>query len=199
MNFLVLCLALTASPAAPAKSAKSATAPSVAPAAAGQTTPVEGCGGQGESGECHHGASCAGSTPAPQKTTDASLLLRGDKLKGLAPVTLETLLANPADYDGKAVSITAKVRKSCERKGCWMELASSEKAPGVRVTFKDYGFFVPLDSAGKTAKVEGTVKVAELSPERAKHYESEGAMVAKDKSGKYREVQLVANGLELRK
>ncbi len=162
---------------------------------------VEGCGGQGEAGECHHGASCAGATaaaPAPEGA-DAALLVRGDKLKGLAPVTLETLLANPAEYDGKAVSITAKVRKACERKGCWMELASSEKTPGVRVTFKDYGFFVPLDSAGKTAKVEGTVKVAELSPERAKHYESEGAKVAKDKSGKYREVQLIAAGVELRK
>ncbi len=126
-------------------------------------------------------------------------MTRGDKLQGLKAVTLEALLASPADYEGKAVSVTAKVRRACERKGCWMELAASEAAPGVRVTFKDYGFFVPLDSAGSTAKVEGTVKVAELSPERAKHYESEGAKVAKDKSGKYREVQLVASGLELRK
>ena len=127
------------------------------------------------------------------------VLTRGEKLKGLTPVTLETLLASPAQYDGKSVAITAKVRRACERKGCWMELAESESAPGVRVTFKDYGFFVPLDSAGSTVKVEGLVKVAELSPERAKHYESEGAKVAKDKDGKYREVQLVAEGLELRK
>ncbi len=127
------------------------------------------------------------------------MLTRGDKLKGLKAVTLETLLASPAEYDGKTVAVTAKVRRACERKGCWMELAAAENAPGVRVTFKDYGFFVPLDSAGSTAKVEGTVKVAELSAERAKHYESEGAKVAKDKDGKYREVQLVASGLELRK
>lgn len=80
-----------------------------------------------------------------------------------------------------------------------MELAPTDKGPGVRVTFKDYGFFVPLDSAGSTAKVEGTVKVAELSPERARHYEAEGAKVAKGKDGKYREVQLVALGVELRK
>ena len=58
------------------------------------------------------------------------------------------------------------MRKACEKKGCWMELAADAKGPGVRVTFKDYGFFVPLDSAGRTAKVEGVVKVAELSESR---------------------------------
>jgi hypothetical protein len=37
----------------------------------------------------------------------------------------------------------------------------------VRVTFKDYGVFVALDSAGSTAKVEGVVKVAMLEEARA--------------------------------
>jgi hypothetical protein len=127
------------------------------------------------------------------------VLTRGEKLKGLTQVPLLSLLSSPADFDGKTVAVEATVRKACERKGCWMELAGAEKGPGVRVTFKDYGFFVPLDSAGSTARVEGTVKVTELAAERAKHYESEGAQVAKDKDGKYREVQLVALGVELRR
>ncbi len=189
MNALLLFLALAAAPVGVSKSQPAAK--TAAPAA----TSCEAGEAKLESGECHHG-------PAEAKvetTSDAALLTRGEKLKGLPAVTLETLLASPAQYDGKAVAVTAKVRKNCERKGCWMELASSENAPGVRVTFKDYGFFVPLDSAGKTAKVEGLVKVAELSAERAKHYESEGAKVPQDKSGKYSEVQLVASGLELRK
>jgi hypothetical protein len=190
MNALLLSLALAAAPAV-----KSAPAPVAKPAVTS-----DACEGDADSkteaGECHHAPTSA----APMASGgDAVLLTRGEKLKGLTPVKLESLLATPADYEGKSVSVTAKVRKSCERKGCWLELASSDKAPGVRVTFKDYGFFVPLDSAGKTAKVEGLVKVAELSPERAKHYESEGALVAKDKNGKYREVQLVAEGVELRK
>ncbi len=73
--------------------------------------------------------------------------------------------------------IEGQVRKACEKKGCWMELATATdaKGPGVRVTFKDYGFFVPLDSAGSQARVEGVVQVAELSENRAKHYEGEGA------------------------
>ncbi len=135
-------------------------------------------------------------TAAPE-TSD--VLQRGEKLKGLPPVTLAKVLEAPSDFDGKTVAVEAKVRKACTAKGCWMELSASDKGPGVRVTFKDYGFFVPLDSAGRTAKVEGTVKVATLSPEKAKHYEAEGAQVAKDKDGTYREVQLVATGVELRK
>lgn len=144
--------------------------------------------------DCHGAGAQAAAAPAK---SDGSILVRGEKLKGLTPVTLDKLLTSPTEFEGKDVQVEAKVRKACEKKGCWMELG--DKGPGVRVTFKDYGFFVPLDSAGSTAKVEGTVKVAELAPEKAKHLEAEGAKVAKGKDGKYREVQLVALGVELRR
>jgi hypothetical protein len=137
--------------------------------------------------------------PASEAKPADEVLLRGEKIKGANPVTLTALMGAPVDFAGKTVLLEGTVRKACERKGCWMELAADDKAPGVRITFKDYGFFVPLDSAGRKAKVEGEVKVAELSEAKAKHYESEGAKVAKDKDGKYREVQLVASGVELRK
>jgi hypothetical protein len=153
-------------------------------------------GKEGQACGCNHDQMTSAAAPA---ASTSPVTARGEKLKGLELVAFEKLLASPKDYDGKTVALEAKVRKACTKKGCWMELASSDKGPGVRVTFKDYGFFVPLDSAGSTAKVEGTVKVAELSPEKAKHYESEGAQVAKDKDGKFREVQLVALGVELRK
>lgn len=145
-------------------------------------------------------ADCGHDTAAAAPTTGTgATLVRGEKLKGAQAVELTKLLASPADFDGKTVSVEAKVRKACEKKGCWMELAGADNGPGVRVTFKDYGFFVPLDSAGSTAKVEGVVKVAMLDEAKAKHYEAEGASVPKGKDGKYREVQLVAVGVELHK
>ena len=58
---------------------------------------------------------------------------------------------------------------------------------------------VPVDAAGSQARVEGVVKVADLSEETAKHYASEGALVPRGADGKAREVQLVASGVELRK
>jgi hypothetical protein len=164
----------------------------------------DGCKGEGKDKHAHaKGDSCdhpkggGSDAAAAPKAKGGELLLRGDKLKGAQKVELAALLAKPADLEGKTVQLEGKVRKACERKGCWMELAAADKGPGVRITFKDYGFFVPLDSAGSTAKVEGVVKVAALSDETARHYESEGATVPRGKDGKAQEVQLVAAGVEL--
>jgi hypothetical protein len=82
-----------------------------------------------------------------------------------------------------------------------MELAAGEKdkAAGARVTFKDYGFFVPIDCQGAKATVEGTIEVSTLPESEAKHLESEGATVARGKDGKAQELRIVATGVELRK
>ncbi len=137
--------------------------------------------------------------PPPPSTVKPPpvVVVRGEKLKGLPAVELTKLLATPSEFDGKEIALRGTVRKACTRKGCWMELSQSENSPGVRVTFKDYGFFVPLDSAGSSAAVEGLVKVTTLSAEKAKHYESEGAKVPQEKDGTYKEVQLVAVGVSL--
>lgn len=147
---------------------------------------------------CHHPESAKSGAAS----SEGDVVLRGEKLKGAPAVALAELLKNPAQYNGKTVAVSdATVRRACEKKGCWMELASAatDKGPGVRVTFKDYGFFVPLDSAGRKAKVEGVVKVASLSEATAKHYEAEGATVPRGADGKPSEIQLEATGVELRK
>ena len=81
-----------------------------------------------------------------------------------------------------------------------MEVAEGpEKAlPGCRVTFKDYGFFVPTDSAGSVAKVQGTLGVNTLPPERVAHLESEGGhFPRKNADGSAAELRLVATGVQL--
>ncbi len=123
----------------------------------------------------------------------------GAPLGGAPAVPLASLLANPGPHVGKTVTLEGPVRQACTRKGCWMEIASAAKGPGVRVRFKDYGFFVPTDAAGSVARVEGEVKVAELSEEWAAHWASEGAQIPRGADGKPREVQLVATGVELRR
>jgi hypothetical protein len=70
----------------------------------------------------------------------------------------------------------------------------------IRVTFKDYGFFVPIDSAGAEARVQGVVAVETVAARYVKHLEEEGARFAsKADDGTAREVRLVANGVELKK
>jgi len=98
--------------------------------------------------------------------------------------------------DGKKVLVEGVVRRACSQMGCWMELAPAEGGPGVRVTFKDYGFFVPTDSAGAKARVQGTIQVAQLSVAQAEHLRAEGGSMT---AGAQREVRLVATGVELRR
>lgn len=183
-------------------------------ALAGDKTPAkEKAADKAAASDCHHpadatktAAATPAAPPAPAATPaapaqDGWKLTRGEALKGASSVKLADLLAKPQAHDGKTVLLEGTVRKACEKKGCWMELATATQAkgPGVRVTFKDYGFFVPLDSAGAQARVEGVVKVAELSEGHASHYEAEGAIVPRGADGKPREIQLVATGVELRR
>ncbi len=144
-----------------------------------------------------------GSTPAPPAPPApppaVAVSHHGAPLAGAPAVPLEALLGDPQPHVGKTVTLEGPVRQACTRKGCWMELASVAKGPGVRVRFKDYGFFVPTDAAGATARVEGEVSVAELSESRAAHWASEGAQIPRGPDGKPREVQLMATGVELRR
>lgn len=137
----------------------------------------------------------AGAAAAP-KSYGAPLGSAGEK------VTLATLLAGADRFANKTVIVEGKVRQACTRKGCWMELAATaDKAePGCRVTFKDYGFFVPTDSAGAEARVQGVVEVSRLEPPTVRHLEEEGAVVpGKAPDGSAREVRIVASGVELRR
>lgn len=124
----------------------------------------------------------------------------GAVIKPVQGAELGRVLANPGEFQGKTLVVEGQVRRACSRKGCWMELATSNEAsaPGCRVTFKDYGFFVPKDSSGSSARVEAVVEVADLEPSYVSHMEQEGARFAsKNPDGSAREVRLVAQGVEL--
>jgi hypothetical protein len=83
-----------------------------------------------------------------------------------------------------------------------MELAESAEASATacRVTFKDYGFFVPTDSAGADARVQAVVQIETVKAATVEHLESEGARFAnKNPDGTADEVRLIATAVELRK
>ncbi len=43
----------------------------------------------------------------------------------------------------------------------------------VRVSFRDYGFFVPTDTSGKTVTLTGTLIERQLSEEQAAHFRAD--------------------------
>lgn len=138
--------------------------------------------------------------PAPAPSAASARTAFGAPLSAGAAVSLADVLKAPDKFADRTVLVEGEVRRACTRKGCWMELsqAQDEAAPGCRVTFKDYGFFVPTDSAGSKARVEAKVESRAVKPELVAHLESEGAKFAdKSPDGSAHEVRLVATGVEL--
>jgi hypothetical protein len=68
-------------------------------------------------------------------------------------VSIEQLLANPAVYAGKHVQVKGKVTAVCEKMGCWMALATSDRT--LRVKVNDGEIVFPKDAIGKVATAEG--------------------------------------------
>jgi len=111
-------------------------------------------------------------------------------------VALEDLVKDADSYSGKTVRTEGVVSTVCQEKGCWMTLKSGDQS--VRVTFKDYGFFVPKDSAGMTAVLEGVFVVKTIPEKTAKHYAGETPGGKPDAvKGDQKELSLVASGVEL--
>lgn len=111
-------------------------------------------------------------------------------------VALTSLLANPQAYAEQSVITEGRVQRACSRKGCWMEIGEGDDA--CRVTFKDYGFFVPTDSAGAQARVQGKLTTQRIEPARVAHLEAEGAKFRnRQADGSATEVTLIASAVTL--
>ncbi len=130
------------------------------------------------------------------------VITRGTAIaKDAKAIPLATMLEKPDAYTKEPVVVEGVIAASCSRAGCWMQLAPSnaEDAPSVRVTFKDYGFFIPLDAKGMKARAEGVAVIHTLSKSDADHLDEEGARLIRNEDGSASEVTFVANGVELTK
>lgn len=71
--------------------------------------------------------------------------------------------------------LEGEITEVCQAKGCWMKVNLSN-GEEVFVRFKDYGFFVPTNSADKKVVMNGVAFIEEMSVEDQRHYaEDEGA------------------------
>lgn len=80
---------------------------------------------------------------------------------------ISAILASPQKFVGKTVLVEGTVVAVCEKRGCWMELASDEKFQKIKIKVKDGEIVFPLEEAGKTALVEGTVYEIKMTKEQA--------------------------------
>ena len=113
------------------------------------------------------------------------------------PLSLKKLLAQSDSYENKQVVATGEIRQVCQKKGCFFILADGNNE--ARITFKDYEFFIPTNTAGKKVVLTGTFNVKELSEKKAKHYAKDAGEDPEKVKGSQKEYSLVATSVKIMK
>jgi hypothetical protein len=126
----------------------------------------------------------------------------GDAVSAEKVLTSEEMLAAfnaMKSGDTIQVKFASSINEVCSKKGCWMKLPLTNDTETM-VRFKNYGFFMPLDSKGKEVIVEGKAFVKETSVKELQHY-AEDAGKTKEEIVKIiapkKEFAFVANGVLL--
>ena len=107
----------------------------------------------------------------------------GDNISREGAVPAHTVPALMQKQDSLEIKIRGEVTEVCQKKGCWMVMDLEENET-MRVTFKDYGFFVPKDIGGKVAIIKGTVKREVTDVAALQHY-------AKDAGKDIKEIEAI--------
>ncbi len=93
----------------------------------------------------------------------------GATIENPKPMAMGDMLKQLDGQSELEATVEGKVLSVCQTKGCWMNLDKGD-GTGIRVTFKDYGFFVPKDIAGKTVIIKGIAQVNTTSVAELRHY-----------------------------
>ncbi len=89
------------------------------------------------------------------------------------PITLteitqvSDILDAPEAWVGKRVLVRGMVVAVCEKRGCWMDIASDREFEKIQIKVDDGVIVFPLSAKGKDALVEGVVERLDLTAEEA--------------------------------
>lgn len=121
----------------------------------------------------------------------------GKKISEKGAIPAAQLASNLGNKTEAKTKVEGTVESVCQMKGCWMKLKTAD-GQTMRVTFKDYGFFVPKDISGKTVVVEGVAKQTTTPVSELRHY-AEDAGKSKEEIAKITEpekaITFVADGV----
>lgn len=99
----------------------------------------------------------------------------GAKISTDGAITYDQLLAKMNTEKEVETTVRGKVAAVCQTKGCWMNIESDQSEQAMFVKFEDYGFFMPMDIAGKEVIMKGKAYTETTSVADLKHYaEDEG-------------------------
>jgi len=104
----------------------------------------------------------------------------GDKITDKGAITVDAMMAKLTEADTVNVKVRGEITATCAMKGCWMNLVMPN-GEEMRVTFKDYGFFVPSEGMeGNEALIEGMLTRTVTDVETLKHYVSDAGKSAEE-------------------
>ena len=93
----------------------------------------------------------------------------GEEFKSGKAITMDELTTAMEGKDGmEDILVKGSVESVCQVKGCWMTV-ERENTESVHVTFKDYGFFMPMDLTGEVL-MKGKAWYQETPVEELRHY-----------------------------
>jgi len=122
----------------------------------------------------------------------------GEEINEEGVVEMSDFLTQIEMNDSLFVKIKGTIEKTCKMKGCWMTVETGE-GETMRVSFKDYGFFVPMEGMeGKEVIIEGMAKKKLTSVQELKHYAQDGGATKKELEAiteDSEELTFVANGV----
>ncbi|MDE0732150.1 MAG: DUF4920 domain-containing protein [Gammaproteobacteria bacterium] len=113
-------------------------------------------------------------------------------------VSLKQAIASLDGGSDEFVKVKGQVTEVCQAKGCWMILVDGDIY--ARITFEDYGFFVPIETSMQRSLVYGVLSEHTLSGDQAKHFAQDaGAKSTLDLHGEVKEYSIVARAVQLEK
>lgn len=169
---------------------------------AGLTFPLCSCAAGDSANESADAATDAeGQTEKNQEEEEAQVVLNaaggyGQVINADAAISCEELTRVANATEDVNAKVVGTVTAACQMSGCWMKLECGGEP--MRVTFRDYGFFVPKDLAGSKVVIQGTARKKEVPVETLRHFaqdegKSEAEIAAITEPGW--ELEFVADGV----
>lgn len=112
------------------------------------------------------------------------------------PMTLgEALEKGPTGKD-EPIKVSTKIAKVCQKKGCWFKMTDTSVERSIRVRMQDYDFFIPRNTAGGEALVQGYLQSREVPAEEVEHYASDQGKDI-EVEGPQKVVEFMASAVEI--
>lgn len=92
----------------------------------------------------------------------------GENISKKEAVSAKKLPQKMENSTSLEIKVKGIITEVCQAKGCWMTLDLGDDEL-LRVKFKDYGFFVPKNAAGKTAVIQGVATRQIVEVDELKH------------------------------